>query len=113
MKAHADRSLLQVITLTFINHFLLALLVVITLPSLLMSFLGVLLGAGRTVLWGSALSHTDPSYGIKIITHSLTGLLEGQGYILAMLGAYLLWRYFFHPHQLGESSSWRGYMIGL
>ncbi len=113
MQAYADGLLLPAIWLTFANNFILASLVAITLPSLLIPFWGVLLGAGRALLWGLALSPSDPSYGIKIIPHSLTGLLEGQGYILAMLSAYLLWRNFFHPGQVDEPSPRRGYLLGL
>ena len=113
MQAYADRSLLIAILLTFIHNFVLASLVAISLPSLLIPYWGVLLGAVRAVLCGLALSPSDPSYGTKLIPHSLTGLLEGQGYILAMLGVYLLWRNFFHPHQAAQTTPWGGYLVGL
>ena len=99
--------------LTFLNNFMLASVFAITLPSLVIPFWRLLVGTGRGLLWGLARSPSDPSFGIKIIPHSLTGLLEGQGYILAILGAYLLWRNFFWPQKTGVNTHRRGYLLGL
>jgi hypothetical protein len=113
LQAYADGSVLLAIYLTFYNNFVLASLLAITLPSMLIPFWGLAVGVIRAVLWGLALSPADPAYGVKIIPHALTGLLEGQGYVLAMLAVYLLWRNCFWPRRAGAPSHLQGYRIGL
>ena len=48
-----------------------------------------------------------------MIPHSLTLLLEGQGYILALLAAYIQGRAFLWPKTAGVEGHARGYVEGL
>jgi hypothetical protein len=48
-----------------------------------------------------------------MIPHSLTLLLEGQGYILALLAVYVQGRAFLWPHSVGVEGHWKGYLEGL
>jgi hypothetical protein len=76
---------------TFLVNLFLGSLLYITLPSLFVPFAGLLMGLIRAVLWGLLLSPAMPELRLAMIPHSLTMLLEGQAYILAVLGAYSLW----------------------
>ncbi len=48
-----------------------------------------------------------------MIPHSLTLVIEGQAYILAMLGAWILGRAFVSPQRVGALSWKEGYLRGL
>ncbi len=102
------------VVLTFVVNLVVGSLAYITLPSLVLPFSGLLLGAYRALVWGLILSPTRSS-GLSqvMIPHSLTLLLEGQAYILAMLAAYIHGRAFLWPHTVGETGHRRGYVIGL
>ena len=45
--------------------------------------------------------------------HSLTLILEGQAYIMAMLTAYVHGRAFLWPRTAGVTTHWAGYKVGL
>ncbi len=100
--------------LTFVVNLVVGSLAYITLPSLVIPFSGLLLGGCRAILWGLVLSPTGSSgLSLAMIPHSLTLILEGQAYILAMLAAYIHGRAFLWPHTVGETGHRRGYVIGL
>lgn len=113
MNAYAEGLLLPAIWLTFYNNFFLATLLALTLPSLVIPFWGIVIGCARAILWGLALSPADPTYRGSLIAHALTGILEGQAYVLAMLGVYLLWRNTFWPRRAGVATRREGYVLGL
>src|SRR5512133_1715358 len=54
IQAYAQGAVLPAIFLTFYNNFVLASLLAITLPSLVIPFWGLLVGAVRAALWGLA-----------------------------------------------------------
>jgi hypothetical protein len=109
--AYAAGDVPRAAWLTFVNNLLLASLVAITLPSLAIPFWGVVLGAGRGLLWGLAQSPTDPGYTATFTGQLPTWILEGQGYVLAMLGAYLLWRRVLLTNP--SAGRWASYLAGI
>ena len=88
----------------------------ITLPSLLVPFSGLLLGAVRAFAWGwifspnlSAFNGAVFAYGLLI---GLLLFLEGEGYVLAMLGSYIQGKSFLFPQSAGANTRWQGYKSG-
>lgn len=112
-EAYATGQVFKSIILTFAVNFAIASLLVIFVPSLVIPFSGVLVGIARAVLWGLLLAPTTPELRAAMIPHSLTLVLEGQAYILAMLGAWILGRAFVSPHSVGALSWKEGYLRGL
>jgi hypothetical protein len=78
--------------LTFLVNLALGSFMGITLPSLSIPFPGILMGAYRAVLWGILFSPAH--FEAYLVPHYLILFLVGQGYVLAMLGAYILGRSF-------------------
>lgn len=111
--AYGSGNVVQAMLLTFVVNLFAGSLLVITLPSLVIPFFGLLMGIYRAVLWGLLLSPAEPTLALAMIPHSLTLLLEGQAYILAIFAAYLLWRNFFWPRSAGLESRGKGYLLGL
>jgi hypothetical protein len=118
--AYASGAVLQAMVLTFVVNLFLGTVVQITLPSLVIPFSGLLLGVVRSILWGLLLSPASPELRLLMIPHSITLLLEGQGYILALLAVYVHGKSWLFPRSAGvevEGSAWgrmlRGYAAGL
>lgn len=99
--------------LTFSFNLVLGSFVYITLPSLIIPFSGVATGAIRAVGWGLLLAPTSPELVRAMVPHSLTLILEGQGYVLAMFAAYVHWKGVFRPKSIGEENRARAYMAGI
>jgi hypothetical protein len=104
---------LRAILLTFVVNLFLGSLLTITIPSLIVPFSGLLMGVFRAIVWGLLLSPAEPKFRGAMIPHSLTLLLEGQGYILAMLAAYVLGRALIWPSSVGVETHAGGYVAGL
>lgn len=111
--AYAGGQVLVAIMLTFIVNLVLGSILCITLPSLLMPFSGIVIGGLRAVLWGLLLSPGMPELRTAMIPHSVTLVLEGQAYILAMLGAYIHGRAFLWPDTVGVAGRRQAYLGGL
>jgi hypothetical protein len=111
--AYGGGKVVSATLLTFVVNLFLGSLIEITLPSLIIPFSGLLLGVYRAVLWGLLLSPANPSLAGPMIPHSLTLLLEGQGYILAMLAVFVLGKAFIRPQAYGVTGHLRGYVEGL
>lgn len=111
--AYTNAEALKAIGLTFVVNIFLGTFLVITLPSLIIPFSGLLMGAYRAILWGLLFSPFHPDMRLVMIPHSLTLLLEGQAYILALLGVYLQGRAFLWPRSVGVERRWQGYIEGL
>jgi hypothetical protein len=99
--------------LTFLVNLFAGSILYITIPSLVVPFAGLPLGAYRALLWGLLLAPTTTELALVMIPHSLTLILEGQGYILAIFAAYLHGSAFLRPHTLGLPSRRAGYVAGL
>ena len=75
---------------TFVINFLLGSLAVITLPSILLPGSGVFVACLRAAVWGLILAPAMQSLAYAMLPHSVTMLLEGEGYILATLFGLLI-----------------------
>jgi hypothetical protein len=84
----------------------------LTLPSAIIPFSGVLAGCVRASMWGMTLAPTTPKMMLAMIPHSITMLLEGQAYVLAMFGSYLWATWLFHPDRAGASTAGQAYRAG-
>jgi hypothetical protein len=111
--AYVGGNVLAAAVLTFVVNLSVGSLLSITLPSLIVPFSGVLLGAYRAALWGLVLAPTSTQLALVMIPHSLTLLLEGQAYILTMLAVYVHGKAFLWPHSVGVASRAQGYVTGL
>jgi hypothetical protein len=111
--AYMGGNVLAAVVLTFVVNLLMGSLLYITVPSLVIPFVGVLLGFYRAVLWGFLLAPTNTELALVMIPHSLVLLLEGQGYILAMFAAYVHGKAFLRPLSVGLTGHLRGYVAGL
>jgi hypothetical protein len=93
VQAYLGGELLRAIVLTFLVNLILGSLVVLTLPSAVVPFAGILLGVCRAVLWGLLVSPTEASaLGPTILLQVPTILIEGEAYVVAMLGVWLWWQ---------------------
>jgi len=111
--AYGGGKVLSAMVLTFTVNLIAGAFIVITVPSLLIPFSGLLIGALRAVVWGLVLSPTTPEFARGMIPHSLTLLIEGQGYILAMLAVYIHGKAFLWPGSVGAATHGQGYRMGL
>ena len=84
----------------------------ITLPSLVIPLAGVAMGVFRAILWGLILA-PQGSLTYAMIPHSITLLLEGQGYIIAMLGTFTIAKGLVRPGAYGAAGHVAGYLTGL
>ena len=111
--AYGGGQVLLAIVFTFVVNLTIASFLWITLPSLVIPFSGLVTGACRAVLWGLLLSPSNPDMRIVMIPHSLTLILEGQAYILAMLAAYVQGRAFLWPATVDATTHTQGYWAGV
>jgi hypothetical protein len=111
--AYVGGQVLQAMVLTFVVNLFIGSIAVITLPSLVIPFSGLLTGAYRAILWGLLLSPTTPVLRWVMVPHSLVLILEGQAYILAMLAAYVQGRAFLWPCSVGVTTHRQGYGLGV
>jgi hypothetical protein len=111
--AYGGGQVLLAIVFTFVVNLTIASFLWITLPSLVIPFSGLVTGACRAVLWGLLLSPSSPEMRIVMIPHSLTLILEGQAYVLAMLAAYVQGRAFLWPATVDATTHTQGYWAGV
>ena len=89
--AYLQGQVLSAIGLTFLVNLLAGSLLYISFPSLVIPFAGLLVGIGRAFLWGVLFAPTSGIWGIELLPHVGTMILEGEAYIVAMLGVWLWW----------------------
>lgn len=105
------------IALTLALNLFVGSLASITLPSLVLPFSGLAVGALRAFVWGLLFS-PDPA---AVTLHNLApgaviaGLLflEGQGYVLAMLAAWIQSRARMRPASVGAATRREAHRLGL
>ena len=102
--AYRTGSVLKAILLTFVVNLFVGSFATITVPSLIVPFSGLLMGIFRAVVWGLLLSPTEPKLRGAMIPHSLTLILEGQAYILAVFAAYILGKALIRPSSVGAKT---------
>jgi hypothetical protein len=116
--AYSAERVLLAIGLTFGINLVVGSFVSITLPSLISPFSGLLVAGLRAVMWGLLLSpQIEGGIGTgEVVTGVLFIVLlflEGQGYVLATLGAYLQGRAFLWPQRVGATRRGQGYWHGV
>ena len=112
-EAYVSGQTLRAILLTFVINLFVGSGATITLPSLIIPFSGLLMGAYRAVLWGVIYAPTSPELRMIFLPHLPTLLLEGQAYVLVLLGAVMQGRAFFAPHTVGATTRRQGYWQGI
>jgi len=112
-EAYINAKVLEAMALTFVVNLFVGSLAFMTLPSMIVPFLGILSGVYRASMWGLLFYPGHPDMRIVMIPHSLTLILEGQAYILVMLAAWLHGRSFLFPRSAGTDGHWHGYVKGL
>jgi hypothetical protein len=112
-KSYGSGQVLSAMGITFTINFFVGTFLEITLPSLVIPFIGMFMGILRSALWGLLLSPAYPPLRLLMIPHSLTLILEGQGYILGLLAVYVQGKAFLWPESAGVQGHWRGYVEGL
>jgi hypothetical protein len=112
-QAYVNAQVFTAILVTFFINLFIGSFGTITLPSMIVPFSGFLIGIYRAVLWGLLLSPANPDMRLIMIPHSLTLIIEGQAYILALLAAYLQGRAFLWPKSVGVETHAKGYVEGL
>lgn len=85
----------------------------IILPSMIIPFAGALFFAYSSLIIGITLAPTDQAGWVALIPHSLTVVIEFQAYVLLVLGAYLLGKFWLRPRTIGAVTHRQGYHRGL
>jgi hypothetical protein len=106
---YAHRTLFLGIVFTFLINLLIGALLQISLPSLIVPFVGLLVVGYRAVLWGMAYGS---GFGVESL-NLLPMALEGEGYILAAFAAYLHGAHFLFSSRFGLTSRKEGYKTGI
>ena len=88
-QAYTEGRLAMAIVLTFAVNLVLGSLAMLSLPSLVIPFAGILMGVVRALLWGVLFSPFGSEMQPGLLPHPLTVLLEGEAYVVAMLGVWL------------------------
>jgi hypothetical protein len=117
-EAYSGQQILRAIGLTFGINLAVGSFVTITLPSLIVPFSGLLMAGLRAMLWGvifspqivGGVSPGNLAAGVLLV---VLIFLEGQGYVLATLGAYRHGIAFIWPRSLGLTGRRQGYLHGL
>ena len=114
---YGSRSLLPIVAVTLAANLFVGSLATITFPSAIVPFSGLALGGVRAAAWGVLFSPdlsglTAAKIGAGAFIAGLL-FLEGQGYVLAMLAAWLQGRAVLRPDRVGASSLWPAYRRSL
>jgi hypothetical protein len=90
--AYSGGDFLQAILFTFVINLILGCFITITLPSLIIPFSGILMGAFRAFLWGLIFSPVSMNINLEVLAAGALIftliLLEGHAYTLAMEATY-------------------------
>jgi hypothetical protein len=85
----------------------------IVLPSLIVPFAGLAFFGHWALTTGITLVQTTPTGWVAMIPHSLTVVIELQAYILLLLGAFLIGKYWLFPRTVQAKNRRQGYLRGL
>jgi hypothetical protein len=115
--AYSAGDYLGALALTFVINLGVGTVISITLPSLFVPFSGWLVAFYRAFLWGVIFCPTTLDVGAREIAFAAFAavllFLEGQGYVLGMLGAYIHGRAWLRPGTVGATTHRVGYWMGL
>jgi hypothetical protein len=106
---HVERNIPLAAVLTFVINLIAGSGLMLTLPSLIIPFIGIPILMFRFILWGLIFGPE----GVCSVAAAGTLLLEGQGYILAALGIYLHGMHFLRSKQRGFQDFKEGYVAGF
>jgi hypothetical protein len=109
-QAYDTENVLVALAITFAVN-LGASLLLTTLPSFVVPFLGIALISYRAVYWGFL--YTPAQHDMSILPHYLTLLIEGQANVLVVLAVYIHGRRWLWPRSSGLTSRWAGYKSGV
>jgi len=112
-KAYGSGSIPRAAVVTFVVNFFLGSLLCITLPSIIVPGSGILIAALRSIMWGLILAPTVVRLATAMLPHSITMLLEGEGYILATIFGLLIPIHIFQSSLGGNPLSRFGRVILL
>jgi hypothetical protein len=115
--AYTAGQIILAIAWTFVINLAVASFISITLPSLIVPFSGLLVGLVRAVAWGLLFSPPSVAVGGREAAMGLLIaillVLEGQGYVLAMLAAWVQGQAFLSPQSVGAADRGQGYLVGI
>lgn len=116
-RAYREGHFAAAVALTFVVNLFVGSLFFITGPSLVVPFSGIVLGGVRAMIWGfifaPSLSGVTGADLLKGLLIGVLLLLEGEGYVLAMLASYVQGKSFLFPAISGAAGHWQGYKLGL
>jgi hypothetical protein len=112
-EAYLSGNIPRAAATTLMINFLLGSLAVITLPSILLPGSGILVAVIRAFVWGVILAPILLTLALAMLPHSVTLLLEGEGYILAALFGLLIPFYIVRPGLGGNPLSRFGRVLSL
>lgn len=107
-----DTPPLFALTILGVNLFRLSALTIV-LPSLIVPFAGLAFFGYWAVTTGITLVPSSDVGWVALIPHSLTFLIELQAYVLFLLGAYLVGKYWLFPRTAQAKNRRQGYVRGL
>lgn len=111
--AYVSGNVAAAALITFLVNTFLGSVLALTAPSLVIPFAGTIIGLLRALLWGVALAPSSPELARAMVPHSLVLVLEGQGYIIAMVGVHVLWTSAFDGVRRGLRGFASGYLAGF
>jgi hypothetical protein len=94
-KAYMSKNILRAAVTTFVINFFLGSMAYITIPSIIIPAIGVLAAVFRAMAWGLLLAPNFDTLAGAMLPHSLTILLEGEGYVVASFFGLLVLVYLF------------------
>jgi hypothetical protein len=112
-KPSMDGEVIRVLGMTFLVNVLSTSYASITLPSFVIPFAGIVIGLYRAIMVGIVFSPFNADIRQIIIPHIPTLFMEGQAFVLAMLGAYIQGRAMIWPKSIGQTSRWKAYVEGV
>ena len=113
IEAITNGEIFKAIALIFLVNLFLGSLLSITIPSMVIPFLGFLTGVARATLWGLIFCPVNGQIGAYYFLALFIIILEGQAYILALFAAYVHGRNFTNPDSAGVDTCGKGYIAGL
>jgi len=94
-RAYMSKNILRAAVITFLINFFLGSIAYITIPSIIIPAVGVLAAVFRAMAWGLLLAPNFDTLAGAMLPHSLTILLEGEGYVVASFFGLLVLVYLF------------------
>ena len=113
LNAYLGGHLIRAAVLTFAVNFVLGTAMELSFPSLFIPFFGILFGIFRALLWGLIFGPAEHGNFFLLKTHGVVMILEGQGYVLAMLSVYIHGKAIIKPNSVGAAGTWQGYKRGF